>query len=474
MQAAASESLLPLGTGLQETMELALRDQVLELEEKIFVGALGFLKVDEKAKDQGRIPWRQALETRGYAMGRPSLEWGEGGILEAAQLEGEDSRAASPVEGAVQERTVRQLAAAILQVQRMVSQEDVEKYLKEPLGEDEKERKKRLKKEEEQKKKRQDAEETEENEVEEEKKDEKPCLTPLKRWESSLMACTTISQLFVHLTTLDTSIVWSKSIMNTKCRLCRRKTDPDRMLLCDGCDRGHHMYCLKPKVKVVPEGDWFCPECKPKERTRSPKKQLRRSIFNTAEEDTEEEAEDEEDDEEEPSPPARKTKARRKLVESEEEEDETPAAKKGGSRSRKKVVESEEEEEEEEESPPPKKGKGKKEEAKKGGLANLFGRRKAAVKGDEKRREEKEEDTPVAKKGGARPRRKVVESEEDEEEEEEEEVPEKKKSSRAAKGEENKENSRAKRSRRSMEEEEEDLDLNVGEVAEIINGKTVK
>ena len=63
-------------------------------------------------------------------------------------------------------------------------------------------------------------------------------LTPFQRWETSLMASTTMGQLFLHLTTLDNSVVWSKSIMNTKCRICRRKTDPEKMLLCDGCDRG--------------------------------------------------------------------------------------------------------------------------------------------------------------------------------------------------------------------------------------------
>jgi bromodomain adjacent to zinc finger domain protein 1A len=63
-------------------------------------------------------------------------------------------------------------------------------------------------------------------------------LTPFQRWELSLMGSTNMGQLFLHLTTLDNSVVWSKSIMNTKCRLCRRKTDPEKMLLCDGCDRG--------------------------------------------------------------------------------------------------------------------------------------------------------------------------------------------------------------------------------------------
>ena len=105
------------------------------------------------------------------------------------------------------------------------------------------------------------------------------------------MGCTSITQLFVHLTTLEASIMWSKSLLNTKCRICRRKNDPDKMLLCDGCDRGHHLYCLKPKLKKIPDDDWYCTECKPKMRVRSPKKKNRK-VF---EEDIED---DEEDDEE--------------------------------------------------------------------------------------------------------------------------------------------------------------------------------
>jgi len=33
------------------------------------------------------------------------------------------------------------------------------------------------------------------------------------------------------------------------------------MLLCDGCDKGTHMYCLTPPLREVPQGDWFCPDC---------------------------------------------------------------------------------------------------------------------------------------------------------------------------------------------------------------------
>merc|ERR1712173_81440 len=177
----------------------------------------------------------------------------------------------------------------------------------------------RQKKEEEREKKKAKAEEA--GEEFEEDEDSGSGSTPLKKWEASLMACTNLSQLFVHLTTLDNSIVWSKSVMNTKCRICRRKTDPDRMLLCDGCDRGHHMYCLKPPLKKVPEGEWFCPECKPKERIRSPKKKVR-NRFSMCEEEDEDADEDEEEEEPKPRKDKKKTQKKKAVVESDEDEDE--------------------------------------------------------------------------------------------------------------------------------------------------------
>ena len=78
------------------------------------------------------------------------------------------------------------------------------------LGEDEKEIKKRLKEEE--KRKKQAEKEGEENSevavITEEAKEIK--LTPLQEWENSLMSSTSYAQLFVHMTTLDSSIIWSK------------------------------------------------------------------------------------------------------------------------------------------------------------------------------------------------------------------------------------------------------------------------
>jgi hypothetical protein len=45
------------------------------------------------------------------------------------------------------------------------------------------------------------------------------------------------------------------------CENCQGGHDEDRMLLCDKCDRGFHMYCLSPVAISVPEDDWLCPLC---------------------------------------------------------------------------------------------------------------------------------------------------------------------------------------------------------------------
>jgi len=376
----------PLGTSLQEVVDLSLRDQILELEEKIWVGSLGNLKVKNRDK------WLKAISAKKYEMGAESLTWGDGDKVETDGLLGRETRPGSPdTEGNKRESgastssnsevrgEVRQMAAAILQVGQMIA--DREKFLKQPLGEDEKERKKRLKREEDEKKwKEQHPEEEEEEEDEE--VEGRGIMTAFKRWEKSLMSSTNFGQLFIHLTTLDNSIIWSKSIMNTKCKVCRRKTDSDNMLLCDSCDNGHHIYCLKPKLKVIPSGDWFCPECKPKERVRSPKKKVRKSFSNVDEEATEDE------DLDETPQPKKKGKSRKKIIESDDEpEEESPPLKKRG-KGKRKAVETESEGEDDEEMPK-KRGSKKKPEVKKGkkgGLANLLSKRGAAKKAEKQMR----------------------------------------------------------------------------------------
>jgi hypothetical protein len=45
------------------------------------------------------------------------------------------------------------------------------------------------------------------------------------------------------------------------CEICRKGDDDENMLLCDGCERGFHMYCLIPPLDAAPDGDWFCSDC---------------------------------------------------------------------------------------------------------------------------------------------------------------------------------------------------------------------
>ena len=45
------------------------------------------------------------------------------------------------------------------------------------------------------------------------------------------------------------------------CESCRGGHYEDKIILCDRCDRGWHMFCLTPPLKKVPKGDWVCPVC---------------------------------------------------------------------------------------------------------------------------------------------------------------------------------------------------------------------
>lgn len=64
------------------------------------------------------------------------------------------------------------------------------------------------------------------------------------------MESSSLAAVALHVLALDSSVAWSSSALNASCRICRRKADPDNMLLCDGCNKGHHLYCLKPKLNV--------------------------------------------------------------------------------------------------------------------------------------------------------------------------------------------------------------------------------
>lgn len=50
--------------------------------------------------------------------------------------------------------------------------------------------------------------------------------------------------------------------LDQRCEICFEASDPGNMLLCDACDGGYHTFCLRPKVTVVPHGNWYCSRCK--------------------------------------------------------------------------------------------------------------------------------------------------------------------------------------------------------------------
>ncbi|XP_042495467.1 probable Histone-lysine N-methyltransferase ATXR5 [Macadamia integrifolia] len=52
------------------------------------------------------------------------------------------------------------------------------------------------------------------------------------------------------------------------CEECGSGDRAEVMLLCDKCDKGFHMFCLRPIVVRVPSGPWFCPPCSGHTRVR--------------------------------------------------------------------------------------------------------------------------------------------------------------------------------------------------------------
>uniref|UniRef100_A0A674BHV2 Bromodomain adjacent to zinc finger domain protein 1A n=1 Tax=Salmo trutta TaxID=8032 RepID=A0A674BHV2_SALTR len=267
-QLLAKSAPLPEGTAApaEDFMGNRLRDLLLDIEDRIYQGTLGQVKVME------RSVWRKALEEGHYELLSPELK--ENGVTKGAncdvenmeihylkkdrvqELKGESMSTASPSPNTPQmvNNTVHYLAQALAHIQQGIER----KFLKAPLdGSD----------------------------------SGRVVKTVQERWRESLLGCSSMSQVFLHLSTLERSVIWAKSLLNTRCKVCRRKGDAENMLLCDCCDRGHHIHCVRPKLKAVPEGDWFCPECRPKQRANRLPSRQRPSVDS-------EELEKEEDSEE--------------------------------------------------------------------------------------------------------------------------------------------------------------------------------
>uniref|UniRef100_A0A3B4BUB3 Bromodomain adjacent to zinc finger domain protein 1A n=1 Tax=Pygocentrus nattereri TaxID=42514 RepID=A0A3B4BUB3_PYGNA len=294
-------------------MENRLRDLLLDIEDRIYQGTLGAVKIME------RSGWRSALESGNYELlvsdAKNGVLSGEEEAMEIdeshirvkdrlQELKSESQSAASTSASTPQpvNNNVHYLAQALAQIEQGIER----KFLKAPLGDEDNKKDQKIKKKE---KKKDDDQSSE-------KDDGSDCgrqvKTVLERWRESLLGCSSLSQIFLHLSTLERSVVWAKSILNARCKVCRRKGDAENMLLCDGCDRGHHIYCVRPKLKAVPTEDWFCPECRPKQRSHRINSRQRSSI------DSEEELEDDDESEEEEE----QSEEEEEEEESEEEEEE--------------------------------------------------------------------------------------------------------------------------------------------------------
>uniref|UniRef100_A0A674BHX1 Bromodomain adjacent to zinc finger domain protein 1A n=1 Tax=Salmo trutta TaxID=8032 RepID=A0A674BHX1_SALTR len=283
---------LPEGTAApaEDFMGNRLRDLLLDIEDRIYQGTLGQVKVME------RSVWRKALEEGHYELLSPELK--ENGVTKGAncdvenmeihylkkdrvqELKGESMSTASPSPNTPQmvNNTVHYLAQALAHIQQGIER----KFLKAPLGDEDSKKDQKAKKK----------EKKDEDQHSEDGSDSgRVVKTVQERWRESLLGCSSMSQVFLHLSTLERSVIWAKSLLNTRCKVCRRKGDAENMLLCDCCDRGHHIHCVRPKLKAVPEGDWFCPECRPKQRANRLPSRQRPSVDS-------EELEKEEDSEE--------------------------------------------------------------------------------------------------------------------------------------------------------------------------------
>lgn len=151
------------------------------------------------------------------------------------------------------------------------------------------------------KKKKQAAEENSSKveEVDEEKKlaEEARVATAVEKWKTAIREAQTFSRMHVLLGMLDACIKWDMSAENARCKVCRRKGDDEKLILCDECNKAFHLFCLRPALYRIPVGEWLCPACQP---TVAPRRGSRSRNYNEdAEEDEDEDESEEEDSDEE-------------------------------------------------------------------------------------------------------------------------------------------------------------------------------
>ncbi|KAJ0063433.1 hypothetical protein NL108_002751, partial [Boleophthalmus pectinirostris] len=150
------------------------------------------------------------------------------------------------------------------------------------------------------KKKKQDTEENSSKveEVNEEKKlaEEARVASAVEKWKTAIREAQTFSRMHVLLGMLDSCIKWDMSAENARCKVCRRKGDDEKLILCDECNKAFHLFCLRPALYRIPVGEWLCPACQP---TVAPRRGSRSRNYNEDGEDDEDEEDSEEEDSEE-------------------------------------------------------------------------------------------------------------------------------------------------------------------------------
>lgn len=281
----------PKDVKISEIMLTQIRNLILEIELELFSGQLGEVNVKD------RISWRKAIENNNYQMQVPYLEWGpynqfhedanglvnsiqqnvkplqngndgasenmdedddedksskdsvEDKELEEEEEENEEQikekpkRISKPIkyedpgiafgsdienkedgtsESSEYQKRIHDLACALLQIAQSIDP----KYFKPPFGVLKPTSKK-------------DASSFHADRAKKH----------FNMWCVSLMNCKNASQLFLHFNVLHDTVRWARSVQNAKC-VCRSSRDPDKLLLCDGCNIGRHIYCLKPKLTV--------------------------------------------------------------------------------------------------------------------------------------------------------------------------------------------------------------------------------
>uniref|UniRef100_A0AAQ5XPF1 Tyrosine-protein kinase BAZ1B n=1 Tax=Amphiprion ocellaris TaxID=80972 RepID=A0AAQ5XPF1_AMPOC len=150
------------------------------------------------------------------------------------------------------------------------------------------------------KKKKQGGEESSKTEeVDEEKRlaEEARVATAVEKWRTAIREAQTFSRMHVLLGMLDACIKWDMSAENARCKVCRRKGDDEKLILCDECNKAFHLFCLRPALYRIPAGEWLCPACQPTVARRGSRS--RNYNQDTDEEESEEESEEEESEEDE-------------------------------------------------------------------------------------------------------------------------------------------------------------------------------